>query len=103
MSKYNEVRAFYLKIWQLRSKFSKKFLWAPLQCLFLGSPSGELSPKKTTKTLIIITYNEKAKQNTSAKNNENRKNHVTKLVFHIRNFFSPYHGHNLDTIVDMKN
>jgi hypothetical protein len=49
-------------------KIFQKLPLGPLQSLFLGSPSGEISPKKTTKTLIIIiTYNEKAKQNTCAK------------------------------------
>jgi len=49
-------------------KIFQKLPLGPSQSLFLGSPSGEISPKKTTKTLIIITYNEKAKkQNTCAK------------------------------------
>jgi hypothetical protein len=84
-------------------KIFQKLPLGPLQSLFFGSPSGDISPKKTAKTLIIITYNEKAKRNTCAKNNDNRKNHLAKLAFHIKNFFSPYHKHNLDTIVDAKN
>jgi hypothetical protein len=103
MSKYGEVRAFYLKIWQLWSKFSKNFLWDLCSPFLLGHQVVTFHLKKPTKTLIIITHNEKAKQNTCAKNNDNRKNHVAKLAFHIKNFFSPYHEHNLDTIVDTKN
>jgi hypothetical protein len=84
-------------------KIFQKIPSRPLQSLFfLGHQVVNFHLKKITKTLIIITYNEKAKQNTCAKNNDNRKNHVTKLAFHIKNFFSPYHEHNLDTMVDMK-
>lgn len=87
----------------LVKKFPKNSFGTFAFPFFWGHQVVKFHLKNKTKTLISITYNEKAKQNTCAKNNENRKNHVTKLAFHIRNFFSPYHGHNLDTIVDMKN